>query len=128
MRHLFLLLIALATIPTAQAQFVDATVVPGGEVLDIVVPEGASDTLSVLYRPGATALVSRETVVRDPSASTWAWQPQRAGVVRLSSGGVTQNVSVRYQTFPIGGAVVMLLAGLILFGGIVVSMRTLMRD
>ncbi len=121
-------MIALAAIPNAQAQFIDATVVPGGEVLTIPAPEGASDTLDVLYRPGATALVSEEVVIRDAGAPSWSWQPQRAGVVRLTSGTLTQNVSVRYQSFPVGGMMVMLIAGLILFGGMVVSLRTLMRD
>ncbi len=128
MRHFFFLLVALVAIPSARAQFIDGTVVPGGETLMIIAPPGASDTLDVLYRPGATALVSEELVIRDAGATSWSWQPQRAGVVRLSSGGMTQNVSVQYQAFPIGGMIVMLLAGLILFGGIVVAMRTLMSD
>ncbi len=128
MRYTFLLLVALFAISSAQAQFIDGTVVPGGETLTILAPPGANDTLDVLYRPGATALVSEEIVLRNSSDASWTWQPQRAGVVRLRSAGITQNVSVRYQAFPVGGVIVMLLAGLVLFGGIVVAMRTLMRD
>jgi hypothetical protein len=66
--------------------------------------------------------------VRAPAQTAWTWQPARAGVVQLSSGGLTQNLSVRYAEFPLGGLIVMVLAALILFGGIVVSMRTLLRS
>jgi hypothetical protein len=127
MRSLALCIVLVLALP-ARAQFVGGSVVPGGAPLTVAVPPGATDTLHVVYRPGAATLPQGETIMRPPGAQSWTWQPARAGVVRLASGEAQQNVSVRYDTFPVGGLLVMLLAGLILFGGIAFSMRTLMRS
>lgn len=84
-----------------------------------------ADTATVTYRPGAITAVT-ETFT--PGASTFEFTPERAGVVSVSGGGAGQNLSVRFQRAPASGLLVMLVAGLILFGGAGVSLRALLAD
>lgn len=81
-------------------------------VLDL--PAG-TDTVFVTYRPGSSVAVA-DTLFAG-GASTLSWAPRRAGVVRVEAGGITRNLSVRFDEPPLFGVAIMLLAGLILFGG-----------
>ena len=83
------------------------------------------DSVTVTYRPGA---VTATTATFAPRAATFEFVPERAGVVSVASGGASQSLSVRYIGVPLGGLVVMILAGLILFGGAALSMRALLSD
>lgn len=82
-----------------------------------------ADTVRITYRPGAIT-ASSETFT--PRSATFEFVPARAGVVAVAAGGTSQNLSVRFQRAPGAGIVVMVLAGLILFGGAIVSLRVLM--
>ncbi|MBC6996832.1 hypothetical protein QWY85_04015 [Neolewinella lacunae] len=93
------------------------------------------DTLLVTYRPNS-ALVRTETVVL-PAPSTFAeWTPSSAGLAQLAyldrTGEiplkVSHNVSVRFDGLSGSGLAVMILAGLILFGGAGFAFKTLFRE
>lgn len=127
MRYLlfFLLLVPVA----AQAQLVDgSSLVLRGEPVQVstITPEGPVDTLTVIYRPNA--ILARRVYLPTGGASTVEWTPETAGVVRLVAGAVEQNVSVRYRRPPIGGIMVLLLAGFILFGGATFAFRKLFQS
>ena len=83
------------------------------------------DSVTVEYRPGA---VSATTETFTPGSATLEFTPDRAGVVSVAVGEASQNLSVRFRSAPLGGLAVMVLAGLILFGGAAVSMRALLSD
>ena len=95
-----------------------------GEVVTVTFSEPV-DSVTVVYRPGAVTAV---TEVMTPESATFRFTPERAGVVSVSSGGASQSLSVRYLGVPVAGLVVMILAGLILFGGATISMRALLAD
>ena len=83
------------------------------------------DSVRVVYRPSA---VTADTVVFTPGAASFTFSPERAGIVSVGSGDAAQSLSVRYVGVPIGGLVVMVLAGLILFGGATIALRALLAD
>lgn len=82
-------------------------------------------TVVVTYRPNsAIPLVDTVTVGGFESIR---WTPERAGVVRVSvPGGPSRNLSVRFAALPVAGIVVLILAGLILFGGAAWAMTKLL--
>lgn len=67
--------------------------------------------------PDTVALASGESV---------AWTPDRAGVATILAGENTQNVSVRYRSFPGLGILTLILAGFVLFGGAGYAMSRLL--
>lgn len=74
-----------------------------------------ADTLFVTYRPGTSI---SETISIPVTGEIYEWTPRKAGIVALSTpGGITQNVSVRFNDFPVSGLIILLGAGIILFGG-----------
>jgi hypothetical protein len=82
-----------------------------------------TDTLLATYRP-STSIAHVDTLV-----GAQQWTPTEAGVVALSTpGGDTQNVSVRFARTPLAGLAVLLVAGLILFGGAGFAFRKLFED
>ncbi len=83
------------------------------------------DTVRVTYRPGA---LSAHTETFTPGAASFEFTPERAGVVSVAAGDATKSLSVRFKEAPLGGLVVMVLAGLILFGGAAISLRALLAD
>jgi hypothetical protein len=82
-------------------------------------------TVVVTYRPNsAIPLVDTVTVGGFESIR---WTPERAGVVRVAvPGGPSRNLSVRFAALPVSGIVVLILAGLILFGGAAWAMTKLL--
>lgn len=95
-----------------------------GEPVRVVFSEPV-DSVRVTYRPGAiTAHVETFT----PGAATFEFVPERAGVVAVAAGEASQSLSVRFQGTPLSGIVVMVLAGLVLFGGAAVALRALLAD
>lgn len=85
------------------------------------------DTLKVTYRPGATTSTS-ETLLLNGATST-EWTPTQAGVVELAIGEDTeQNVSVQFRETSGLGLFVMIVAGMILFGGIGFAFRSMMNN
>jgi hypothetical protein len=107
---------------TAQYQFSTENLYANQEVM-VTFPT-PSDTLIVTYRPNSSIPI--EDRIPTNAAGAAAWTPRYSGVVALATpGGPTQNVSVRFLTTPWSGVVVLTLAGLILFGGIIFSFRKL---
>lgn len=83
------------------------------------------DGVTVTYRPGAISAVTESF---GPSGAVFEFTPDRAGVVSVAAGEATQSLSVRFQSAPLSGLLVMIAAGLILFGGAAISMRALLSD
>ena len=83
------------------------------------------DSVTVVYRPGA---ISAVTETFTPDAATFEFTPDRAGVVSVASGDAAQSLSVRFRSAPLSGLFVMVVAGLILFGGATVAMKALLSD
>lgn len=83
------------------------------------------DSVTVTYRPGSVTSTS-ETFA--PGAATFEFTPSQAGVVSVSAGGASRNLSVRFRDTPALGLLVMIGAGLVLFGGAAVSLRALLSD
>ena len=121
------LLLAVALAVSASAQDV-VSVVPDaptrGEPVTVTFSEPV-DSVTVTYRPGAVTATS-ETFT--PGTAAFEFVPEKAGVVSVAAGGASQSLSVRYVGVPLGGLVVMILAGLILFGGAGIALRALLAD
>lgn len=85
------------------------------------------ETVVTTYRPNS-AIPIVDTLAVGGFASV-RWTPERAGVVRVSvPGGPSRNLSVRFAALPVSGIVVLIVAGLILFGGAGWAMRMLLSD
>lgn len=89
------------------------------------------DTLVVVYRPNA-AVAKTDVIPISPASKTVEWSPENAGVVALSyaaaGNSATRNISVRFAGVSYPGIFVMILAGVVLFGGAITAFRTLFRD
>lgn len=83
------------------------------------------DSVTVTYRPGSVTATS-ETFT--PGAAEFTFTPSQAGVVSVRAGESSQNLSVRFRDTPALGLLVMIGAGLILFGGAAISLRALLSD
>lgn len=74
------------------------------------------DAVVLTYRPNSAIPVV--DTVRIGGFTSIKWTPVEAGVVRVAvPGGPSQNLSVRFAEWPLSGIFVLLVAGLILFGG-----------
>ena len=94
-----------------------------GETITVTLEEAASELL-IAYRPNSS-VVRRDTLRASVPTTEFIWTPKDAGVVALSTSSASRNVSVRFQEFSWKGLVVMLLAGSILFGGVIFAFRVL---
>lgn len=111
---------------TTAAQFTLSPETPViGETVTITLPE-AADVLTVTYRPNSS--VPRIEEIATNGLTTVSWTPTNAGVVALAAGSASMNTSVRYQSAPMGGIFVLIVAGLILFGGAIFAFRLLFQD
>lgn len=77
--------------------------------------------LSALYRPNSETSHT-EVIGTTDFAGQVQWTPTAAGIVTLSAGPSSEpvasaNVAVRFGAFPPQGLAIMLLAGVLLFGG-----------
>lgn len=95
-----------------------------GESVTVIL-EQAQETLIVEYRPSSN-IVTRDTLVSATPTRNFEWTPKKPGVVRLNTRGGSKNVSVRFRGLSVNGLLVMLLAGVILFGGAGLAFRSLM--
>ena len=120
------LLFLLAAAPLAAQDIVEVTpeAPVRGEPVRVTFSESV-DTVRVTYRPGA---ISAHTETFTPGAAAFEFTPERAGVVSVAAGESSRSLSVRFQRAPLSGVVVMILAGLILFGGAALSLRALLAD
>lgn len=126
MRLLPLALLLWAAAPAAAQEIVsvEPDAPTRGERVRVTFSEPV-DSVRVTYRPGAITATS-ETFT--PGAATFEFTPTRAGVVSVAAGEASQSLSVRFRGAPLAGLVVMVLAGLVLFGGAAVSLRALLAD
>ncbi len=85
------------------------------------------DELTITYSPKSEV----EIVEKVPTNGTKLvlWRPKYAGVATITTPGhKALTVSIRYDGVPLGGVLIMLLAGFILFGGAFVSLRALLAS
>jgi hypothetical protein len=94
-----------------------------GETVTISLDQPETQVV-IAYRPNSS-VVRRDTLRSDAPASEFSWTPQKAGVVALSTTSASRNVSVRFEGFSYPGLIVMLLAGGVLFGGVIFAFRVL---
>ena len=71
-------------------------------------------SVKVVWRPNSAI---PDTVSLDPTGTTFEWTPTRAGVASIVTPEGSQNVSVRYSSYPATGIFILIVAGTILFGG-----------
>lgn len=132
---IYLLFCCLLTAPAARASIEVSKAMPTvGErvTLSFSVPV---DTLKVTYRPNSS-VAKTETLVNTPPATSMEWSSKEPGLVALSyvdrSGDspqtVSQSLSIRFDGLSGSGLAVMLLAGVILFGGATTAFRTLFQE
>jgi len=114
---------------SAAAQDIDAgselTLPVAGVPYRLSVPAG-TDTVYVTYRPGSN--VEIQEVLDAGGERTVSWTPLRAGVVRVTTAESSETLSVRFDRTPLPGVLVMVVAGLILFGGMVYALRKLLAS
>lgn len=85
--------------------------------------------VEAVYRPGSE--VSRtESLGTTDESGTVTWTPGAAGLVTLQTAAadgsaISRNLSVRFDGVPLPGLLTFLLAGIILFGGIIRGFRSL---
>ena len=88
----------------------------------------AGDVVEVTYRP-TSETQSTETLPPPDAAGQVIWTPRDAGIVTLAVEDLaSHNVAVRFGRFPAAGLGIMILAGLLLFGGAGVGFVTLLRS
>lgn len=136
-----LLLLALSLVPTAARA--------GVEPADGTLREGAATSLVITRADGTPAAGAAVVATYRPGSNIphevalgtagedgrLAWTPEQAGLVTVSAtapaaGELAEetssvNLSVRHAGTPVGGLVIMLLAGIILYGGVFRGFRNL---
>jgi hypothetical protein len=95
----------------------------------------AGAVVEALYRPNSQTS-HRAALAPTDAAGATAWVPEDAGIVTLTARApgagdaspplATTNVAVRYGGFPAPGVFIMLLAGVLLFGGAAAGMWMLL--
>jgi len=98
---------------------------------------GAEDAdhlrLWVVYSPNSETQTEEE-IGRFSSQGTISWNPSRSGIATLSARDAAgemvavKNVAVLFAKTPAAGVLVMLFAGILLFGGAGLSLRSVLRS
>ena len=89
--------------------------------------------LWVIYSPNSETQTEEE-IGRFSSGGAMTWNPTRFGIATLSArddqdGAVaTENVAILFAKTPTAGVLVMLFAGVLLFGGAAFSLRSVLRS
>lgn len=130
---LTLLLAAAPVLAVAQVRFEPQPIEAGAEAPRFPVQgqpvrvtlEEPTEFVRVVWRPNSAI---PDTVSLDPEGDSFLWTPTRAGVATVLTSNGAQNVSVRYDSFPGSGILVLVLAGCILFGGAGFAMGKLLAD
>ena len=131
------LALVLLLAPAARAtefKFSEEPLVKGKPVVVTVQHEGVplrGAIVQVTYRAGSVVERTVKLPALDADGCT-NWTPEQPGITTLevTRGGVTASyqVAIRFATFPIGGLAVFLFAGTLLFGGVILGFRRLMRS
>ena len=125
--------VALALPAVAQIEFSPQPAQPGAEAPDapvkgqpvLITLSEPAESVKVVWRPNSAIA---DTVTLDATGTSFMWTPTRAGVATVVTPNGSQNISVRYDTFPGSGILVLVLAALILFGGAGFAMGKLLGD
>ncbi len=81
----------------------------------IVTLDSLAESVQVIWRPNSAI---PDTVNLEVTGQSFTWTPLQAGVATMTtSNGTSQNVSVRYDSYPASGIFILIIAGTILFGG-----------
>ncbi len=129
------LLTMAATCPAVDLVFEDDFPIVGRPET-VTVDGAAADVdlrLWVVYSPNSETSTEEEIGVI-PAAGMIAWRPSRSGIATLSvrggDGGVvaSENVAILLDRIPAAGVMVMLFAGVLLFGGAGYSLRSVLRS
>ena len=89
--------------------------------------------LWVIYSPNSETQTEEE-IGRFSSDGVITWNPTRFGIATLSARDdqgaavAVENVAVLFATTPTAGVLVMLFAGVLLFGGAAFSLRSVLRS
>ena len=87
--------------------------------------------VTVTYRPGSSVEETLE-IGMTTAGGRLEWTPDKAGIATLNAsweGGTTStNVSVKFPRTPLGGMIIMILAGLLLLGGSAVRITIVLRS
>lgn len=130
---LWLLLLAAAA-PAWAGIEADPPLPTEGEAATVIVTDDDGNPvrgveLTAVYRPGSR-VEHKETLGLTGTDGSLTWSPASAGVVTLSTTGegapaLSQNLSVRYRGVPLPGLIILILAGVILYGGVIRGFRML---
>lgn len=82
-------------------------------------------TIEATYYP-ATELRSTELACVTDQEGSCSWSPRLAGLVRVSAGKEEQVLAIRYPGIPWTSVAVFMLAGLVLFGGLALSVKVML--
>ena len=92
-------------------------------------------TVEVTYRPGSS--VSRTQSIGSSQAGQMQWVPEEAGIATITAKwtgpnqnemSAATNVSVRFASPPIGGIIIMIVAGFVLVIGSIIRVAGLLRS
>lgn len=128
-----LLLLTLPGAATAQRITVTPELPVRGETATLTVTGEedqplAGKVVEITYRPNSETTSIETLSPTDPSGQV-AWTPRDAGIVTLTVGDlVSHNVAVRFGRFPSAGLAIMILAGMLLFGGAGLGFVVLLRS
>lgn len=91
----------------------------------------AGAAVKVTYRPGSSVEAFDELGTTGPSGRL-AWLPTTAGIATLAAtwdgGSTSSNVSVKFESAPAGGIIIMILAGVLLVGGSIVRIARILKS
>ena len=124
MRALLLLALMVPALATAQGVTFSAEPVVQGRPVTVRF-DAPTDSVMLTYRPNSD-LASTDAVALG-GATDYRWTPRAAGLVKITTpGGVEQSVGVRFTGLPASGLLVLVVAGLVLFGGATFALRSLL--
>ena len=107
-----------------------------GRTETVTVEGAATDVdlrLWVIYSPNSETSTEAEIGVV-PTAGKVAWTPSRSGIATVSVRGddgvvvASENVAILFARTPVAGVMVMLFAGVLLFGGAGYSLRRVLKS
>ena len=135
---LALLVTAALAMPAPAAELATADRYPlRGETTTITVTDDGGSPMAgleieALYRPNSVTARTETIATTGPDGSV-SWTPRDAGIVALTARRgdeqvALQNIAVRFGSFPASGIAILLLAGILLFGGAAYGFRALLRD
>lgn len=104
---------------------------------ETVTAQGATNDVDlrlwVVYSPNSETSTEEEIGVV-PTTGMVAWTPSRSGIATVSVRGddgavvASENVAILFAKTPTAGVMVMIFAGLLLFGGAGFSLRSVLRS